>query len=417
MKIAPLILSLFLLSSGQVKSPGVYVLCYHSFNTDKNKFSFLLNELKSQLEFFRKKGFKFVTFSDIDSGNISGNRNLLITVDDGNRSVYDAYFTIFRPMKIKPVLAIYPAITGREKYALSWDQLKRLSNEGCEVAAHGYSHRHLSSKLYRNERKVFEREIFTSKKLLERKLGRSVDIFVYPYGVTSPQAVKALAKAGYRYAFTINTGIMSISSVREISLYDLPRYMITRGTSRVILNRIARNTEKGKHFVVVNNPEKKTRPGPEMLPLIVKPKKRPKPIDDEIKAVVVYHDRYRDYSKKKESLFINPDLKDSLLEIDEKSRIYPVDNNTSYMVREPSRETRVVAGLGIADIPNSSSMYAYSNAAMKDSQRGFLPKLKSSYKKSSVSVYKFYSLWIKRLRIKMDTVKNKIEKLIDKIFT
>jgi peptidoglycan/xylan/chitin deacetylase (PgdA/CDA1 family) len=427
MKIAPLILSLLILSPGQGKSPGVHVLCYHSFNTDKNKFSFLLHELKSQLEFFKKRGFRFVTFSDIKSGSIRGNRNILITVDDGNRSVYDAYFNVFRPMKIKPVLAIYPAITGRKKYALTWEQLKRLSDEGCEVAAHGYSHRHLNSRLYRKEPRVFKREIFTSKKLLERRLGRSVDIFVFPYGVKSPEAVKALRAAGYSYAFTINSGMMSFSSARGDLVYNLPRYMITRGTRSLYLNRIARNTDRKKQVIAVNRPEKKPGSNPDIQPLVLKPKKQPKPVVEMIGAAVVYRDRYRDYSRKEGSSLINLNLKDSLAEVEEKSRISPVDNYTTHGGRKSSGETRAAVGFGIADIPGYSSTYASNSNSMKASlgNRGrekgesdsFLGKLKSSWRKTAVSTYSYYSLWAERLRTKMYAVRKKIEKLLDKIFT
>ncbi len=425
MKIAPFILSLLLLSPGQGKSPGVHVLCYHGFQTDKNRFSFLLTELKSQLDFFRKRGFRFVTFSDIDSGNFSGNRNILITVDDGNRSVYDAYYHVFRPMKIKPVLAIYPAVTGREKYALTWKQLRRLSDDGCEVAAHGYSHRYLNSRLYRKERRAFEREISTSRKLLERKLGRSVDIFVYPYGVKSPEAVKALKKAGYRYAFTINSGTMFLKSARGDSVYDLPRYMITRGTRRLILDRIARKTGSEKQVLALNNHGEK--PVPDMKSLIIKPKKVPEPLDEKTGPVVVYRDRYRDYGRKKESSLIKLGLKDSLVEIDEKPGVSPDNGYTSYRDGKSGRETELVAGFGIVDIPGTRGIYVHTGTGVKTfrdygdtKKEGSCPvltKLKSSYKKTAISAYRYYSLWIDRLRARMHAVKRKIEKLINDVFT
>ncbi len=427
MKTAPVIFCLLLLTSGRGESPGVQVLCYHGFQTDKNKFSFLLNEVKSQLEFLQRRGFRFVTFSEIRSGNISGKMNLLVTVDDGNRSVYDAYFRLFKPMKIKPLLAIYPAITGREKYALTWEQLKHLSREGCEVAAHGYSHRYLNSRLYQKERDIFKREIYFSKELLERKLGKSVEIFVYPYGVKSPEAVKALKSAGYRYAFTIKNGMMSLSSAGGDSLYLLPRYMITRGTGRLYLEKIAMKAERETPVSTVAEIEKEPAEKPEIKSLAIKPVKGPEPFFKKNRADIVYRDNYRDVERERKSFLINLDLKDSLADADLKSGIAPVNDHGTRINREKSGGSMVFSGFGIAEIPGYNGMYASHSGGVTDHRgsgeftggvcESFYRGLKSRYRRSAVSSYRYYSLWVERIRMKMNSLKKKAGELIDRIFT
>lgn len=427
MKTAPLVFSLFLLTSGRGESRGVQVLCYHGFQTNKNRFSFLLNEVKSQLEFLQRRGFRFVTFSEIRSGNISGKMNLLVTVDDGNRSVYDAYFRLFKPMKIKPLLAIYPAITGREKYALTWEQLKRLSREGCEIAAHGYSHRYLNSRLYHRERDIFKREIFYSKELLERKLGKSVEIFVYPYGVKSPEAVKALKSAGYRYAFTVENGTMSLSSAGGDSLYMLPRYMITRGTGRLYLEKIAMKAERENPVSTVVEIEKEPAEKPKIKSLSLKPVKEPQPFFGKDRADIVYRDNYRDVEREKKSYLVNLDFKDSPGDLDLRSGIAPVYDHDTRENREKSGGSMVFSGFGIAEIPGYDGMYASRSGGLKDHRgsgefrggvcRSFYRGLKSRYRRSAVSSYRYYSLWIERIRLKMDSLRKKAGELIDRIFT
>src|SRR4030042_1614763 len=86
-------------------APSVHVLCYHAFLDDRKIYNFSIEELREHIDFFKSRGYRFVKFSDIINKNISGNKNILITVDDGNRTVYDAYYSVFKKNNIKPVLA------------------------------------------------------------------------------------------------------------------------------------------------------------------------------------------------------------------------------------------------------------------------------------------------------------------------
>ena len=220
------------------------VLCYHSF-LDKKKmdpFCFTIPELTSQLMQLKKEGFRFVTADDVIGGRITGTKNVLVTVDDGNRSVYDAYQKVFRPMGIRPVLAIYPNIIDRKKYALTWDQLTELANNGCDIAAHGFFHLKINQKLQDSNPKYFHMEIFKSKEVLEEKLKRRVTIFIYPFGLKTDVAVAALKEAGYRYGFTIKMGRIDLPlAAGGDRLYGLPRYMVTRTTWNICFNRIMKN--------------------------------------------------------------------------------------------------------------------------------------------------------------------------------
>jgi len=241
MKVAPLILSFLLLAGNTGSRSGVNVLCYHAFLDKNNKYCFSLEELRSHLDYFKKNGYRFVTFKQINNGSLLGDKNLLISIDDGNRSVYRAYQEVFKPLKIKPLLAIYPSIIGKKKYALTWDQLKYLSGQGCAIASHGYQHRVITEKLYSSNKKSFKNEIFLSKRILEKKLGRKVDVFVYPYGARSDVTIKYLKEAGYKYAFTVDRGLVNLAD-RGNSAFELPRYMLTRPNRKSLFASIIRNS-------------------------------------------------------------------------------------------------------------------------------------------------------------------------------
>ncbi len=270
MTLSAIILSLTLLVPAAGEKPGVHVLCYHAFLERDNPFCFTIEELRDQMDYFIDRGFTFVTYGDIINNRVTGTRNILVTVDDGNRTVYDAYYRVFKPRGIQPVLGIYPAITGKKEYALTWEQLRKLSDEGCVIAAHGYYHRKINAKLYHREKRAFYNEIYLSKRILENRLGRTVNLFIYPYGVRSPVTLRYLKEAGYRHAFTIDSGGIGLPMDGHNTL-ELPRYMVTRGNRKWVVSRIMKNTMHQGTAVAAK------KPGPEMKTALRDTNRKKKP--------------------------------------------------------------------------------------------------------------------------------------------
>lgn len=221
-----LFISLHGFSNAGPSDARVYVLCYHAFLDRKDPYSLTEEVFKEQLEALKAGGFNFISMPDIKSKRVKGDKNILVTIDDGNKSTHSTFFNILKPMGIKPVLGIYPAIIGKTDYALTWEQLKELSDEGCYVAAHGYNHLYVSEKAWNESQAQFKREIYLPKKRLQERLGIEVDTFIYPFGVKSPQAIEELQKAGYKYAFTI---IPQTTKVPFRHNFEIPRFLITKG--------------------------------------------------------------------------------------------------------------------------------------------------------------------------------------------
>ena len=237
MKFALPVLTALLLLLKADQNPSVRVICYHTFRDAKNTYNFSVQELREQIEFLKSSGFTFVSAQDLSAGRVKGDRNILITIDDGNVSVYRAYKDVFKPHGIRPLLAIYPNVIGKKSYALSWEQLAELIRDGCDVAAHGYYHSILSEKNYEKDRKAFSREIVLSKKVLEEKLGRRVDFFVYPFGAYSDAAQNLVKETGYKLAFTIKPGAAAVPL--NGNQLTVPRYMLTQETVKWQMHKIS----------------------------------------------------------------------------------------------------------------------------------------------------------------------------------
>ncbi|MCX8123647.1 MAG: polysaccharide deacetylase family protein [Spirochaetes bacterium] len=223
MKIITVALTLLLTVAPLYAKNKVYVLVYHTFMGKKVKYDISLDEFRNQMIELKTNGFTFVTFNDIKQGKIQGDKNICITIDDGHKTVLDAYYSVLKPLGIKPMLGINTFIIGKKPYVLTWEELKSLVHEGCSVASHGYFHLFINDELYTKNYRYFKLEVFESKKMLEEKLGITVDTFVYPFGVVTEIGKQALAQAGYTYAFTIKWGAVSLPLVPNN--LELPRYM------------------------------------------------------------------------------------------------------------------------------------------------------------------------------------------------
>lgn len=225
-----LIFGIFLLLSFSIFSQDkVFVLCFHTFlGKEKVDLDTSIADFNANLLELKKMGYTFVSMEDIKNNKIKGTKNLLITIDDGHETAYEAYKKVLKPLGIKPVMAIYPAIIGVSKSFMTWDQVKELSKDGVYIASHSYRHQFVNQKLFNKDKKAFEEEIYKSKSILEEKLGKTIDTFVYTYGIRSDITVDYLKKAGYKYAFTIDWGAVAFPINSNKNLLELPRYMFAK---------------------------------------------------------------------------------------------------------------------------------------------------------------------------------------------
>ncbi|RKY68126.1 MAG: hypothetical protein DRP97_06690 [Candidatus Latescibacterota bacterium] len=83
---------------------------------------------------------------------------------------------------------------GRRFRHLNWKELKALSAAGWEIGSHTWSHRDLTA-LTTDE---WTRELRDSKRVLEDRIGVSVDTLSYPFGRYDDRVRDAAMEAGYR---------------------------------------------------------------------------------------------------------------------------------------------------------------------------------------------------------------------------
>jgi peptidoglycan/xylan/chitin deacetylase (PgdA/CDA1 family) len=115
--------------------------------------------------------------------------------DDGNKSILDNAYPIFKKNGYKASVAVHTNGIGTRNHLTKTD-LKKLNNEGWEILSHGVSHKPFRKM---NQTQINE-ELRNSKKVLNT-MGIKVRGFVAPYSYMPTQSFQKLS-TNYEYSFS-----------------------------------------------------------------------------------------------------------------------------------------------------------------------------------------------------------------------
>lgn len=189
-----------------------------------------------QLRFLEKHNWKVIDLATFLDGLVKPEslprKAALLTFDDGYRSMRRIALPWLRRLGYPAVLFMPTRFIGRtnsfdaenepQEAMCDWDDLHELERWGISVQSHGVSHRPFPS-LGAAEQ---EEELLRSKRILERELGKPVEVFAFPYGADGRSAKqrgrlrRALQRAGYRAACAYGGGPKQFPIANP---YKLPR--------------------------------------------------------------------------------------------------------------------------------------------------------------------------------------------------
>ncbi|MHB1949337.1 MAG: polysaccharide deacetylase family protein [Gammaproteobacteria bacterium] len=215
------------------KQLNIPIILYHNLNpTIPGSMTVTPLKFEANLKLLKDNGFTFIPLKEAVE-YLQGKRDTLppkpvvLTADDGWESVYTYMYPIVKKLNIPATLFIYPESISSSKHFLTWDQLTELKNSGLfDIQGHTYSHpnfkiakRKMSTAAYEQ---FVQKELFTSKKILEDKMGTKVTLLAWPFGIYNDYLEKQAAKAGYVMAFTIGYRVAN----RSFKPMEQPRFMI-----------------------------------------------------------------------------------------------------------------------------------------------------------------------------------------------
>jgi peptidoglycan/xylan/chitin deacetylase (PgdA/CDA1 family) len=159
---------------------------------------------------------------------------VLVTFDDGFDDLATTALAVLERYGIVATAFVVSGWVGARAAdggpVLSWGQVRELRAHGVQIGSHGHSHRALDC-LPRTE---VEREVRSSKRLLEDGLGQEVASFAYPYGYSSPLVRRTVQTAGYSSACAVKNAL----SHPQDDEFALARVLVTRDSGAVGIVRL-----------------------------------------------------------------------------------------------------------------------------------------------------------------------------------
>jgi peptidoglycan/xylan/chitin deacetylase (PgdA/CDA1 family) len=212
----------------------VPILLYHRF-ADAPADSMTVNTtlFVFHLTHLRERGYAVVPLRQLVASRLGKAeppppRSVVITVDDGHRSVYTKMLPLIKQYRIPVTLFIYPSAISNAPYALTWAQLKELQETGLfEIQSHTYWHPNFLKEKKRltaaEYNQFLKMQLAKSKEKLEKNLGTKVDMLAWPFGIYDEELAQQASETGYVAAFTIARHHASTSD----RMMALPRYLLT----------------------------------------------------------------------------------------------------------------------------------------------------------------------------------------------
>jgi len=212
----------------------VSILLYHRFGPDvPNTMTVKTADFEGQLKSIKSLGYTVIPLKELlqklkGEAVVLPAHAVVLTADDGHRSVYTDMFPLIQRYNVPVTLFIYPSAISNAPYALTWQQLAEMKKSGLvDVQSHTYWHPNFRIERKRLSPDAFQqflrKQLVFSKQALEGHLGGTVDLLAWPYGIYDPELMSAAAKAGYVAAFSIDRLPVTAAS----PIMALPRYIVS----------------------------------------------------------------------------------------------------------------------------------------------------------------------------------------------
>jgi len=192
----------------------VPILCYHRFAEDcTSQLCMPEDVFASQMKYLKDHHYRVISMEMLleylQYKKAVPKRSVVITIDDGYKSVYTIAYPILKQYEFTASLFIYTDFVAGGS-ALTWQQIREMKDAGFEVGSHSLSHADLAVKKPTENEKDYilriTREIVRSKEILDKKLDQDTTLFAFPFGSTSQQVINICKKTGYKASLTVVRG-------------------------------------------------------------------------------------------------------------------------------------------------------------------------------------------------------------------
>jgi peptidoglycan/xylan/chitin deacetylase (PgdA/CDA1 family) len=197
----------------------VIILGYHRITPwSRGDLSIQSDTFRYQMQYLLERGFHNVSLADVAQSWPNVPRNgFAVTFDDGYRDNYSCAMPILRELGITATVFLAVSYIGTsepffwdetrriewqgrmqdEDLPLTWDHVDEMVSSGIfTIGSHTLTHPNLTML----STEAVQYELVESRRLLEQRLQRSIDLFCYPRGDLNNSVVNMVKQAGYRLA-------------------------------------------------------------------------------------------------------------------------------------------------------------------------------------------------------------------------
>ncbi len=226
----------------------VPIFVYHRFGpVVRDSMTVTTAAFDAQLRYLSENGYRVIPARDfiafrLGKASQPPSNAVVITADDGHRSVFTEMLPVVLRYRVPVTLFIYPSAISNADYALTWDQLRELQHTGLfDIQSHTYWHPNFARERRRLGASAYERfvsmQLTKSRDAIYRQLGVGVDMLAWPFGIHDPELAKWAAQKGYVAAFTLERRPAEITD----DLMALPRLLMTNADRGKAFERLLRS--------------------------------------------------------------------------------------------------------------------------------------------------------------------------------
>jgi peptidoglycan/xylan/chitin deacetylase (PgdA/CDA1 family) len=209
--------------TAEAEETAVTVLIYHRIGEDKYPTTNIAVErFREQLEYLKNNDYTVISLQQLlqflQNGISLPERSVVITFDDGYRSVYENGWPVLREYGFPFTVFLYVSATDNKHWNyMTWDQVMEMKAAGVDFQNHGFAHDHMAfrpSGMDMDEYRAWIRtDLEVSTRMLSEKLKERPRFFAVPYGEYNMDLLEEIRSFGYEAILLQDPG--SVSSDTE----------------------------------------------------------------------------------------------------------------------------------------------------------------------------------------------------------
>ncbi|MCB1889525.1 MAG: polysaccharide deacetylase family protein [Rhodocyclaceae bacterium] len=192
----------------------VPILCYHRFGSGKSKMIVSESRFAEQMAWLARNDYRVIPLASLeaflDGKRALPERAVVITIDDGYKTVYQHAYPILRKYGFPATVFLYTDFVGAGD-ALTWQQMKEMTDSGLvDIQAHSRTHSNLIERKRGEDEAAYQArvrdEVSAPRAAIEARLPIKVRRYAYPYGDANQRVLDELEQNRYDLGLTVNPG-------------------------------------------------------------------------------------------------------------------------------------------------------------------------------------------------------------------